>query len=236
MRAIVHSATRGAGGAQATRKRNPDASRLRILEAATRHFGEVGFDGARVDAIARAARINKQLLYHYFGNKDALFTQVLERAYQQLREQESALDLDRLPADRAILALVDFTWQYYLDHPDFIRLLNSENQMQARHLLASRRAAAINARHLRIFRNLIARGQKEKTVRGDLDPLQLSINIASLGFFYLMNRHTMSAVFKSRLGSPAMLRARLSVMRDVIARWIRPHPPRARRSAPARPR
>ena len=185
MRAIVHSATRGAGGAQATRKRNPDASRLRILEAATRHFGEVGFDGARVDAIARAARINKQLLYHYFGNKDALFTQVLERAYQQLREQESALDLDRLPADRAILALVDFTWQYYLDPPDFIRLLNSENQMQARHLLASRRAAAINARHLRIFRNLIARGQKEKTVRGDIDAQLQRIEIAAHGFFFL---------------------------------------------------
>lgn len=206
----------------ASRKRNPAASRLRILDAATRHFGEAGFDGARVDVIARAARINKQLLYHYFGNKDALFTAVMERAYQELREQESALNLDALPADEAILALLDFTWHYYLAHPDFIRLLNSENQMHARHLKASRRILKINSHHLKIYRDLIERGQKEKTVRGNLDPLQLSINIASLGFFYLMNRHTMSTVFKSDLNSRRMMRKRLVVMRDVIARWIRP--------------
>lgn len=206
----------------ASRKRDPAASRLRILDAATRHFGELGFDAARVDVIARAARINKQLLYHYFGNKDALFTAVLERTYQQLRAQESALDLDRLPADEAILALLDFTWQYYLSHPDFIRLLNSENQMHARHLKASRHILNINSHHLKLYRALIRRGQREKTVRGDLDPLQLSINIASLGFFYLMNRHTMSTVFKSDLNAQRMLQKRLVVMRDVIGRWIRP--------------
>lgn len=205
-----------------SRKRNPAESRLRILDAATRHFGQLGFDGARVDVIARAARINKQLLYHYFGNKDALFTRVLERAYQQLREQESALNLDGLPADEAILALLDFTWHYYLSHPDFIRLLNSENQMHARHLKASRNILTINSHHLKLYRALIRRGQREKTVRGDLDALQLSINIASLGFFYLMNRHTMSTVFKSDLNSPRMLRRRLLVMGDVIGRWIRP--------------
>lgn len=204
------------------RKRNPDQSQLRILDAATRHFGEVGFDAARVDVIARAARINKQLIYHYFGNKDALFTKVLERAYQQLREQESALSLDSLSANRAILALLDFTWQYYLAHPEFIRLINSENQMHARHLKASREILEVNSRHLEIYRALIRRGQKEKTVRGDLDPLQLSINIASLGFFYLMNRHTLSTVFESDLDSPRMLRKRLRVMREVIGNWIRP--------------
>ena len=211
-----------------SRKRNPGESRQRILDASARHFGEAGFDGARVDVIARAARINKQLLYHYFGNKDALFTHVLEREYQQLREQESALKLDGLPADEAILALVDFTWKFYLAHPDFIRLLNSENQMQARHLKRSRRIAGINAQHLKIYRALIARGQREKTVRGDLDPLQLSINIASLGFFYLMNHHTLSTVFKSDLDSEEMQSKRLEVMRDVIGRWIRPEPPRGR--------
>jgi AcrR family transcriptional regulator len=206
----------------ASRKRNPAESRMRILDAATRHFGEKGFDGARVDVIARTARINKQLLYHYFGNKDALFTEVLEHAYQRFRERESALKLDGLRADEAVLALVDFTWQYYLAHPDFIQLLNSENQMHARHLKASRSILKINAHHLTIYRSLIERGQREVTVRGDLDPLQLSINIASLGFFYLINRHTLSTVFQRDLNSRRMLRKRLVVMRDVIGRWIRP--------------
>jgi AcrR family transcriptional regulator len=220
--------------AKQMRKRDPGESRNRILDAAAGHFGEVGFDAARVDAIARAAGLNKQLIYHYFGGKDRLFTYVLERAYQQFREKESALDLECLPADQAILALVDFTWKYYLSHLGFIRLLNSENQMHARHLKRSRRITKINARHLKSLRELIKRGQKDGTVRHGLDPLQLSINIASLGFFYLINRYTLSTVFESNLGSPLNLRRRLEVMRDVIARWIRPDPRRPKRANPAR--
>src|SRR5579862_3183748 len=115
--------------AAAPAKRDPAESKNRILAAAASHFGQVGFDAARVDAIAKAAGLNKQLIYHYFGGKDRLFTRVLEGAYQQFREKESKLNLDRLPADKAILALVDFTWKYYLSHLGFIRLLNSENQM-----------------------------------------------------------------------------------------------------------
>jgi AcrR family transcriptional regulator len=217
--------------AKVSPKRDPDESRIRILDAAAGHFGQVGFDAARVDAIARGAGLNKQLLYHYFGGKDRLFTRVLERAYQQFREKESTLDLERLPADRAILGLVDFTWKYYLSHLGFIRLLNSENQMHARHLKGSRRITKINSHHLAVLRELIKRGKKDGTVRPGLDPLQLSINIASLGFFYLINRYTLSTVFERNLGSPRMLRRRLQVMRDVIFRWIRPDLPRPKRTS-----
>ena len=63
------------------RKRDPDASRERILKAATAEFAEKGFGDARVDEIARRAGINKRMLYHYFGNKDELFQAVLEEIY-----------------------------------------------------------------------------------------------------------------------------------------------------------
>jgi TetR/AcrR family transcriptional regulator len=59
--------------------RNPLQSRHRILEAALTEFAAKGFAGARVDAIARRARINKRMLYHYFGNKEGLFRAVLRR-------------------------------------------------------------------------------------------------------------------------------------------------------------
>ena len=213
----------------APRKRDPGESRNRILDAAAGHFGQVGFDAARVDAIAHAAGLNKQLIYHYFGGKDRLFIRVLEGAYQKFREKESKLELDRLPADKAILGLVDFTWKYYLSHLGFIRLLNSENQMHARHLKKSRRITKINAHHLAVLRDLLNRGKKEGNIRPGLDPLQLSINIASLGFFYLINRYTLSTVFESNLCSPRNLRRRLEVMREVIGRWIRPDAPRPKR-------
>lgn len=59
--------------------RNPEQSRRRILRAALTEFALNGFAGARVDAIARRARINKRMLYHYFGDKEVLFREVLRR-------------------------------------------------------------------------------------------------------------------------------------------------------------
>jgi AcrR family transcriptional regulator len=206
-----------------TRRRSPDATKERIFKAATKIFAKLGFDGARVDQIATEANINKQLLYHYFGNKDDLFTAVLERAYLDIRSKEAALELDLLRADEAILQLVEFTWRYYLKNPDFIRLLNSENQMEARHLKASPRTREINANYLALAARLLERGKRERSVRSDIDPMQLNVSIAALGFFYLMNRHTLSKVFQRNLGSKSMLDERLAVMKDTIACWIWPN-------------
>ena len=204
------------------RRRNPAVTRLRILDAAAGVFAQKGFDGARVDSIAAEAGTNKQLLYHHFGNKDALFTAVLERAYRDIRRQEAALELDSLGANEAILKLAEFTWNYYLANPDFIRLLNSENQLEARHLKASPHTREINEAHIKRMKQLLARGRREGSIRRDIDAMQLSVSLAALGFFYLMNRHTLSTVFRRDLSSRAMLNKRLSVMKDTIACWIRP--------------
>jgi AcrR family transcriptional regulator len=65
--------------------RNPERSRERILNAAFNEFASKGFAGARVDQIARRAGINKRMLYHYFGDKEALFRQVLRRKMAERR-------------------------------------------------------------------------------------------------------------------------------------------------------
>lgn len=205
-----------------TRPRDAEASRRRILAAATEVFAESGFDGARVDAIAEAANINKQLLYHHFGNKDGLFTAVLEAAYTRFRESEAKLRLDDLPADEAVMQLVAFTWDYYLRNTEFIHLLNSENQLKARHLKASGNTSAINAGHVSLMTSLVKRGIAEKRIRANIDPVELSINIAALSFFYLMNRYTLSTVFKRDLSQKKRLAERLVTMQDVIRRWITP--------------
>jgi AcrR family transcriptional regulator len=208
--------------ASAPRKRDPEQTRERIFAAATSIFAERGFDGARVDRIATAAHINKQLIYHYFGSKDALFTAVLEGAYIQFRSEEAQLEHLSLPADQAILALVEFTWHYYLKHPEFIRLLASENQMKARHLKASPRTKKINSSHISIARHILKRGQHEGTIRKEIDVMQLNTSIAALGFFYLINRHTLSTIFERDLASKRMLKERLEAMKDIIGCWIRP--------------
>jgi len=63
--------------------RNPERTRARILSAARREFAAKGIAGARVDAIARRAGVNKRMLYHYFGSKDGLFVAVLQRTLDE---------------------------------------------------------------------------------------------------------------------------------------------------------
>lgn len=204
------------------RKRDPELTQSRILAAAHREFAEKGFDGARVEKIAEGAKVNKQLIYHYFKNKDELFTLVLESAYRAIRAEEAALSLDHLPADRAVIRLVEFTWHYYLAHPEFIQLLNSENQLKARHLKQSANVHHINRSWLDISRAIIERGRQEGTLRADINAMQLNISISALGFFYLINCSTLSMVYQRDLASQDALDARLSVMKDTIACWIRP--------------
>jgi TetR/AcrR family transcriptional regulator len=63
--------------------RDPGRTRERILRAALKEFSVKGFAGARVDAIARLAAINKRMLYHYFGSKQGLFREVLRQKLAQ---------------------------------------------------------------------------------------------------------------------------------------------------------
>src|SRR6185503_14605146 len=114
--------------------RDADASRARILDAATAEFAAHGLGGARVDRIALAASANKRMLYYYLGNKDALFLAVLEHAYANIRAAEQKLNLGRLDPVAAIRRLVAFTWNYFVAHPEFVTLLNSENLHRARHI------------------------------------------------------------------------------------------------------
>ena len=65
------------GKKAASATRDPDRTRSRILAAALAEFSSKGFAGARVDAIARRAKGNKRMLYHYFGDKEGLFRAVL---------------------------------------------------------------------------------------------------------------------------------------------------------------
>ena len=97
------------------RKKNAQATRERILNAATKEFARHGIAGGRVDRIAKAARANKNLIYVYFGNKDALFAAVMERHLRRLHD-EVPLTPDDLPdyAGR----LFDFA----VAEPDLMRL------------------------------------------------------------------------------------------------------------------
>src|ERR1700761_9703329 len=83
-------------------QRDPEGMRLRILEAAKQEFASHGLAGARVDRIATIAGANKRMLYYHVGNKEDLYLEVLEGAYEQIRAEERGLDLEHLDPPKAI--------------------------------------------------------------------------------------------------------------------------------------
>src|ERR687888_919087 len=101
-------------------KRDPEATRERILRAAMAEFASKGLGGARVDEIAERAGANKRMLYHYFGNKEDLFLAALESVYADIRRHELTLALEHQEPLEAMRTLVIFTWDYFLANPHFI--------------------------------------------------------------------------------------------------------------------
>jgi AcrR family transcriptional regulator len=217
-----------AGGARARPARDAERTRAAILAAAMQEFARCGLGGARVDRIAARAGSNKRMLYYYFGNKEQLFQAVLEQTYADIRKAEQKLNLlDASPQD-GVRRLVELTWAYYVAHPEFLTLLNSENLHQAKHLKRSKHIREMNSPLIQTLAELLRRGQRAGVFRRGVDPLQLYISIAALAYFYLSNRHTLSTVFGRDLFSPAERKARVAHMTAMILGYL------AKPAAPAR--
>ena len=201
-------------------RRDPERTRARILEAARVEFARRGLSGARVDQITARAGSNKRMIYYYFGNKEALFLAALESAYEHIRQAEQSLKLTDLDPVEGMRRLVRFTWQYYLAHPEFITLLNTENLHRARHLKKSKQIRALHSPLVHMLQDLLERGQRAGVFRNGVDPVQLYISIAALGYFYLSNNDTLSTIFGRDLKQPKALKQRLAHMSGLVLGYL----------------
>ena len=208
------------GTAPQKKTRNAEATRARILQAAKKEFARHGLGGARVDTIAEKSKANKRMIYHYFGSKEALFREVLESAYLDIRTAEQKLELDHLPPREALERLVCFTWDYYLKNPEFITLVNSENLHRGKHLKTSETIKVVSRKFVGMVQGLLDRGVAEGVFRPGVDPVQLNITIAAIGYYYLTNRFTGSIVFERDFMEDRALDDRLRFNIDTILRLV----------------
>lgn len=202
------------------RTRDAEATKARILEAAKREFAKSGMGGARVDVIAEKARANKRMIYHYFESKEGLFQTVIEQAYVDIRTAEQKLNLDHLDPKAALEKLVRFTWDYYLKNPEFITLVNSENLHRAKHLKKSEVIKVVSRKFVSMVGGILERGVASGVFRPGVDPVQLNITIAAIGYYYLTNRFTGSIVFERDLMAKEALEERLAFNIDTVMRLV----------------
>ena len=202
----------------------PAANRASIVRAAIDEFAARGFKGASMDAIAARTNTTRALINYYFGGKEQVYLAVLEQVYSEIRHAESLLDLDHLDPVEAIRSIVEFTYNYYLDHEGFVRLVVAENQAKGRHLKKSRAMRTLNRPIIDTLGGVIARGQADGIFRTDVDAIDIHMAIAALGIFNITNQHTFSAIFQLDMGAKGDVPRRRKMVADMILSYLLSYP------------
>jgi AcrR family transcriptional regulator len=190
-----------------------------ILTVATAEFAEHGFAGARVDEIAAKTATSKRMIYYHFGGKDGLYREVLDRAYSGVRAAESIADLDRLPVTDALRRIVEITFDYHADHPEFVRLVMDENIRRGVQIEAMSKIEGGNRSILAILASILVRGTTEGLVRENVDALDLHLAMSALSFYPVSNHYTVLSNFGRDMGNAKVRRAQRATAVDLILRY-----------------
>lgn len=179
-------------------------TRERLLKIAIREFADKGFSGARVETIARRAKVNIRMIYHYFGGKEKMYVEVLEFVVSKLRDAELVLKLDEHATDPAagIVQLYDFIEGHFSAHPELLNMLSWENLHRSRYLKMSPVIAKMSSPVLEKLRTLIQRGEAGGSLRKGIDPLHLYVALVSMAYFHKSNAYTISHMFDTKMLAP----------------------------------
>lgn len=220
--APARKAARGAvKPAAAVAPRLPGDTQRRILASARAEFAEKGFAGARTESIVRAAGVNPNLLYHYFGSKERLFVAVMEEVYGDVRSHHGDLELEALSPEEAMRRLTEATFDLFVASDDVIRLLSTENIHHAEHIRGSARIGHLYDPLLALIGRQLDRGREQGTFRAAVDAEELFITITGLSYFYLANRHTLGVILRTDLNARARRERRRRHIVDVVLSYLR---------------
>ena len=203
------------------RKHNPGNARAELLDVATEEFARVGYHGARVDEIAARSSTTKRMIYYYFGDKDGLFTAVLERAYASARAGERKLDLSGLDPVGAIATLIEHTVRWHAEHPEVGRLVSAENALDGIHLRRSAEQASTNLPVVELMDDLLARGRASGTIVRDVSGLDLHLFITALALFQGTNAATIEATFSVQMRAAEHLDRTVAMVTSMVTTWLR---------------
>jgi TetR/AcrR family transcriptional regulator len=194
----------------------PEESRAAILQAAIREFAREGIAGARTDAIAKAAKVNKALLYYYFRDKDALYGAALEQVF---RERDAALMpilKENSPPGEKLLRYVGAFFDFLASHPQHREMVQREMFMLPRRVHAQRIVKAymkpLFEELVKLFRDGIAAG-----VFRPVDPMQFIPSMAAVVVHYFGTAPFIKLMTQQDPLSPERIAARRAAVLDFIS-------------------
>jgi len=202
----------------------PEESRAAILQAAAQEFSEHGIAGARTDAIARAARVNKALLYYYFKDKETLYGAVLDNAFSGMKATVfRALDSD-LPPREKIMAYVGAYFDFIASNQIYPKLMQRE-MMRAREGQSEHIDRLVKTYFKPIYRRvgeLLHKGIAEGEFRR-VDPAHFVPSMVAMIVFYFSSAPVMRRIVRFDPLAPERIAERRAAVLDFISAALFQH-------------
>ena len=177
------------------RRRDPEATQADILKVATNEFTTNGYNGARVDSIARDTNTTKRMIYYYFGSKEGLYIAVLEATYAAFFQSENQPDFDSMSPKDAIRAYAEWSFGHHALNPDFIRLVQIENVNGGRYISKSKKLAELFSQSVPQIESILQRGIDSGDFRTDVNAFEVRMMMSSFAFFHVGNRFTVKQIY-----------------------------------------
>jgi TetR/AcrR family transcriptional regulator len=199
-------------------RRQPEASRDAILQAALAEFAQEGLAGARMDAIAASASVNKALLYYYFHDKESLYGAVLDRFFLRLTERVMS-ELDgAAPRGERILRYACAHFDCVAESPHYARLFQGELMSAGRG--GSPHVTRIAESYIRPIAMRVSELLQQGTASGEfrqVDPFQFAPSIAAINVHYFVIAPVARVLFNRDPYAPAAIRQRRAAVLDFVA-------------------
>lgn len=189
------------------KERNPEKSRLAILQAAENEFAEKGFWGARVDEIANQSGLNKRMIYAYFGDKEGLYKQVLLNSYSKMEEIENKLVLKNLEGIELVKNIISTYFNFLYNNPNFVNILMWENLNKGKHLKEIENSS-IERKSIKYFINAIEKGKTDGIFNKDINSYQIVLSMITTCFANFSNQYTLSRLFNTNLADKDIIEQR----------------------------
>ena len=149
--------------------RDPAVTIRRILAAAREEFGANGFDGTRMEHIAKRAQVSKQLVYFYFSSKDELYTELAREISHETYARLLAIDFSAGPPEDAIQAYIDGIYDLFLENPTIGVVTLDQSLHEGAHIRVAADVRRMQQELSEKLGNVLKRGQADGTFGDHFD-------------------------------------------------------------------
>jgi TetR/AcrR family transcriptional regulator len=184
----------------------------RILKAADRVFGEMGFDAATVRKIADISKTNKALIHYHFGSKEGLFESVLDHYFEELSQNLHGALINNGPLSDRMIRMFDRYLDFLEKNRNFVHIIHRE-------ISGGKQMERVIAHMIPLFQ-FVLQGIREaypKTRAGDLSAEHLLVS----GYGMIITYFTCSGIVEKLIGSDPMLPKNLQIRKKHLYRMFK---------------